>query len=344
MSTQEFIRNIPKAELHLHLEGTLEPELMFEFASRNNVPIPYRSVEELRQAYRFSDLHSFLKIYYQATAVLLREQDFYDLTWAYLSKIYSQKVRHAEVFFDPQAHTSRGISFETVISGIHRALSDGKEILNISSRLIMCFLRHLPAEAAMETLQQALPFKEWICAVGLDSDELGNPPEKFGTVFDEARKEGFLTVAHAGEEGPPAFIRQAVERLRVKRIDHGVRCMEDVQLVEELRAKQIPLTVCPLSNVKLRVFRDITAHIIKQMMDASLCVTVNSDDPAYFGGYIAENYMAVQQAFHLSESDIYTLAKNSFHASFLSKEEKQAYLSELDRFVSSHALIENVVA
>ena len=327
---ETFLREIPKAELHIHIEGSLEPELMFEIAERNGVVLRYASVEEVRRAYDFSDLQSFLDVYYEATQVLLHEQDFYDLTRAYLQKVASQNVRHAEIFFDPQAHTGRGVPFETVITGIRRALVDGELQLDVSSKLIMCFLRHLSAQEAMETLHRALPYEEWIVGVGLDSSEVGHPPEDFKAVFDRAREHGFLTVAHAGEEGPPEYIWQALEELKVSRIDHGIRCVEDPQLVEKLVAEQIPLTVCPLSNVKLRVFDSIEDHNLKRMMDLGLCVTVNSDDPAYFGGYIAENFHAAQEGLHLSRDDVYQLVKNSFQASFLSAGEKQQLLDELD--------------
>ena len=251
--SEAFIQALPKAELHIHIEGSLEPELMFEIAERNGVALRYPSVEEVRRAYNFSDLQSFLDLYYEGMRVLLHEQDFYDLTWAYLQRVSSQNVRHAEIFFDPQAHTGRGVPFETAITGIHRALADAEQQLDISSELIMCFLRHLSAEEAMETLNDSLPFREWIVGVGLDSSELGHPPEDFKAVFDEAREHELLTVAHAGEEGPPEYIWQALDDLKVSRIDHGVRCVEDPKLVERLREEQIPLTVCPLSNVKLRV-------------------------------------------------------------------------------------------
>jgi adenosine deaminase len=325
-----LIQEIPKAELHIHVEGSLEPELMFQIAERNGVALRFASVEEVRKAFNFRDLQSFLDIYYEGTRVLLHEQDFYDLTWAYLQRVSDQNVRRAEVFFDPQAHTERGVPFETVVTGIHRALLDAEERLRISSGLIMCFLRHLSAEAAMDTLQRALPFKEWIIGVGLDSSEVGNPPEKFKTVFDQAREHGFLTVAHAGEEGPPEYMWQAIELLRVSRIDHGVRCMEDPRLVEELRERRIPLTVCPLSNVKLRVFDSIAHHPLKRMLDSGLCVTVNSDDPAYFGGYVVENFRAVEEGLQLNQNDICKLAKNSFEASFLAPEKKQELSYELD--------------
>jgi adenosine deaminase len=327
---ETFIQEIPKAELHIHIEGTLEPEMMFEVAERNGVSLQYISVEEVRRAYNFSDLQSFLDVYYEATQVLLHEQDFYDLTRAYLKKAVAQNVRHAEIFFDPQAHTDRGVPFETVITGIHRALIDGEQELGISSKLIMCFLRHLSTEEAMETLLLSLPFREWIVGVGLDSSEVGNPPADFKAVFDRAREHGLLTVAHAGEEGPPEYIWQALDELKVYRIDHGIRCTEDPGLVERLREEQTPLTVCPLSNVKLRVFDSIGEHNLKRMLDLGLRVTVNSDDPAYFGGYIAENFHAVQEGLHLSRNDIYQLVKNSFQASFLEAWKKQQLLDELD--------------
>lgn len=326
-----------KAELHIHIEGSLEPELMFALAERNGVALRYASVEEVRRAYDFSDLQSFLDVYYEATQVLLHERDFYDLTWAYLHKAADQNVRRAEIFFDPQAHTGRGVPFETVIMGIHRAMLDAGQRLGISSALIMCFLRHLSAEEAMETLRSSLPFREWIVGVGLDSSEVGNPPEEFEVVFDEAREHGLLTVAHAGEEGPPEYIWQALDNLKVSRIDHGVRCVEDPKLVERLREEQIPLTVCPLSNVRLRVFDTIRDHDLKRMLDLGLCVTVNSDDPAYFGGYVDENFRAVQEGLGVTRDDIYRLAKNSFQASFLDAGEKQRLSNELDDYFASHS-------
>ena len=334
--SENFIREMPKAELHIHIEGSLEPEMMFEIAGRNGVGLRYDSVEEVRRAYDFSDLQSFLDLYYEATQVLLHEQDFYDLTWAYLQKVSAQNVRHAEIFFDPQAHTDRGVEFEAVITGIRRALVDGERQLGVSSGLILCFLRHLSADAAMETLRRSLPFREWILGVGLDSSEVGNPPEDFEAVFERAREEyGLLTVAHAGEEGPPEYIWQALDDLKVSRIDHGVRCVEDPELVERLREEQIPLTVCPLSNVRLRVFDSIRDHNLKRMLDLGLCATVNSDDPAYFGGYIDENFHAAQEGLHLSREDIYRLVKNSFQASFLDGASKQRLLKELDDFFAS---------
>ena len=329
------IREIPKAELHIHIEGSLEPEMMFEIASRNGVKLPFNSIEEVREAYKFSNLQSFLDIYYKGARVLLKEQDFYDITLAYLKKASSQNVRHTEMFFDPQTHTGRGLNFSTVITGIHRAMEDAEQPLGITSKLIMCFLRHLSAEEAMETLIQAKPYKEWIVAVGLDSSEVGNPPSKFVHVFDKAREMGYLTVAHAGEEGPPEYIWQALDLLKVSRIDHGVRCIEDKKLVERLVKDQIPLTVCPLSNVKLHVFESIKQHDLKQLLDLGICATVNSDDPAYFGGYINENFLAVHNGLNLDKNDIVRLVKNSFKASFISDQDKTNLLAEVDAFLSS---------
>jgi adenosine deaminase len=311
---------------------------MFELARRNGFNLPYASVEDVRRAYVFSDLQSFLDIYYAGCCVLMREQDFYDLTWAYLARAAAQGVRHAEIFFDPQTHTDRGVPFETVISGIHRALMDGEARLGITSGLILCFLRHLSAEAAMQTLGEALSYREWILAVGLDSSEVGHPPSKFRAVYDRAREAGFLAVAHAGEEGPPAYVWEALDILRVRRIDHGVRSVEDERLVGRLVGEQIPLTVCPLSNVKLRVFPNLRAHNLKQMLDRGLLVTVNSDDPAYFGGYVADNFQAAGAALDLSREQLLTLARNSFLASFLQEEQRRAYLDELDRFAAQPSL------
>jgi adenosine deaminase len=330
---ERFIRNIPKVELHLHIEGTLEPELMFEIATRNRLTLRFATVEDLRKAYNFHNLQSFLDIYYEGARVLLYEQDFFDLTRAYLERVAKQNVRHVEVFFDPQTHTDRGVPFETVVRGIHRALDDANRRLRISSKLIMCFLRHLSTDSAMQTLEQSLPFKDWIVAVGLDSSELDHPPNKFVEVFNRARAEGYLAVAHAGEEGPPSYIWQALDLLKVLRIDHGVRCLEDSALVQRLASERIPLTVCPLSNVKLRVFDSLENHNLKKLLDLGLCVTVNSDDPAYLGGYLTENLLASQKALGLTQDDIYTLAKNSFEASFLRPEEKQVLIDELDRYV-----------
>jgi adenosine deaminase len=331
-----FIRNLPKAELHIHIEGSLEPELMFELAERNGLALRFESVEQVREAYQFSDLQSFLDIYYEGASVLLKEQDFYDMTWAYLARAHAQNVRHTEIFFDPQTHTERGVAFAVVIDGIHQALVDAERELGLNSKLIMCFLRHLSAEAAMQTLDQALPFRNRIIAVGLDSSEVGHPPEKFAAVFDKARAEGFLTVAHAGEEGPPEYIWQALNLLKVSRIDHGVRCVEDQKLVQRLVAEQVPLTVCPLSNVKLRVFDSIEQHNLKKLLDLGLCATVNSDDPAYFGGYVNENFLAVNAALGLQRDDLYRLAKNSFQASFLDEVKKRALLDELHGYVKAH--------
>jgi adenine deaminase len=327
--TDELLSEMPKAELHIHIEGSLEPELMFEIAGRNGIALKYASVEEARRAYDFADLQSFLDVYYEATRVLLHERDFYDLTWAYLNKASAQGVRHAEIFFDPQAHTDRGVAFETVVTGIRRALIDGERRLGISSHLILCFLRHLSAEEAMETLRQALPYRDWIVGVGLDSTEVGHPPTEFEAVFEEAGRYGFRKVAHAGEEGPPEYIWQALDDLKVVRIDHGVRCMEDPRLVERLREEQVPLTVCPLSNVKLRVFPSIDQHPLKRMLGAGLCATVNSDDPAYFGGYAADNFQAVRDGLSLTREDFRTVAENSFKASFIDEAQKKRMLDEL---------------
>lgn len=329
-----FIQEIPKAELHIHIEGSLEPEMMFELAHRNGISLPFPSVEGTRQAYKFENLQSFLNIYYAGASVLVTEQDFYDLTWAYLQRAKTDNIRHTEIFFDPQTHCDRGISFETVIKGIHNALEDGKQELGISSHLILCFLRHKTALDAMEILRKAIPFKDWIIGVGLDSSEVGHPPSKFVEVFNEARKAGFVTVAHAGEEGPTGYIWEALNLLKVSRIDHGVRCTEDPKLVVELGKTQVPLTVCPLSNVKLKVFPTMEKHNLKIMLNLGLCVTVNSDDPAYFGGYIADNYRAVASALLLNHQDVYQLAKNSFKASFLSDEAQGKFLEELADFMS----------
>lgn len=329
-TVETLIRQMPKTELHLHIEGSLEPELMFAIAQRNGISLRFRDVEEVRKAYDFHNLQSFLDIYYEGAQVLIHERDFYDLTRAYLDKMAAENVRHVEIFFDPQTHTERGVPFETVIKGIHRALIDAQNLHRISFRLILCFLRHLSEADAMKTLEEALPFKQWITAVGLDSSEVGHPPEKFKTVFDRARNEGLLTVAHAGEEGPPEYIWQALDLLKVSRIDHGVRCLEDTRLVERLKKERMPLTVCPLSNIKLCVFDDMRQHNIKSLLEQGLCVTVNSDDPAYFGGYVTENYLAMQQALNLSVPQLIQLAKNSFEASFLTEPEKQSYYNELD--------------
>src|SRR5438105_6059905 len=322
---------MPKAELHLHIEGTLEPELMFELASRNRIDLPYKTPQEVKGAYRFSDLQSFLDIYYQGSRVLVRDRDFYDLTWAYLTRAKQQNIRHAEVFFDPEAHTERGVPIGAVIEGIHQALRNGERDLGISSKLILCFLRHLSAEDAMRTFESALPYRDFIAGVGLDSSERGHPPDKFTEVFARARSEGFFVVAHAGEEGPPEYVWQALDTLRASRIDHGVRAIEDAALVERLRAERVPLTVCPLSNVKLRVFDSIHDHNLPELLEAQLCVTINSDDPAYFGGYINENFIAVQEAFDLTKEQVVDLARNSFEAAFLPDDQRTGILQELDR-------------
>lgn len=336
MSIEEFIKNIPKAELHVHIEGTFEPELMFEIAKRNNISLRYKTVEEVKNAYNFTDLQSFLDIYYAGAKVLIHERDFYDLTWAYLEKAHSQNVRHTEIMFDPQTHTSRGIEFKTVISGITRALCNAKNKWGITSNLIMCFLRHLSEDEAFKTLEMALDYKDLIIVVGLDSSEKGHPPSKFERVFEMARKEGFLTVAHAGEEGPAEYVWEALSLLKVSRIDHGNNSLNDEELVQELVKKQIPLTVCPLSNLKLKVVSDMKNHPLKKMLDAGLLATVNSDDPAYFGGYVNENFFAVAVALNLSKEEITVLAKNSFYASFLDENKKQEMIEKIDRlFVNS---------
>ncbi|MBI3590780.1 MAG: adenosine deaminase [Candidatus Melainabacteria bacterium] len=333
-----FIQNIPKAELHVHIEGSLEPELMFKLAKRNNISLKYGSVDKLNMAYKFCDLQSFLNIYYEGAAVLIQEQDFYDMTWAFIEKLKSQNVLHAEIFFDPQTHTTRGVPFKTVINGIYRALQDGEKKYKISTGLIMCFLRHLDEKSAMKTLEESIPFKDKIIGVGLDSSELGNPPSKFTNVFSKALSFGYLTVAHAGEEGPAEYIWEALDMLKVSRIDHGVRCVEDKNLVEEIIKRKIPLTVCPLSNLKLGVFKKLEEHNLKELLDYGVLVTVNSDDPAYFGGYIGDNFLSIQESLALKKEDIYKLAKNSFEASFLNIKEKQSMLKKLDSFVTEGVL------
>ena len=333
---EAFVRSLPKAELHLHIEGSLEPEMVFALARKHGVKLKYPSVESLREAYRFHDLQSFLDIYYESASVLRDEEDFYRLTWAYLERAKADGVVHVEIFFDPQTHTERGISFDTVLDGIGRALEDGERLLGISFRLILCFLRHLSAEAAMQTLELALPHKDKICAVGLDSSELGHPPSKFSAVFERARAAGFLTVAHAGEEGPPAYIYEALDDLKVSRIDHGVRCEEDAALCRRLADEQMPLTVCPLSNVKLAVFKRLEDHNLKRLLEMGLCVTVNSDDPAYFGGYVLENYLGCQRALGLTQAEIVRLARNSIAASFLPAPAKAKWLEEIGRRGAGH--------
>lgn len=331
-----FIEGIPKAELHLHIEGSFEPELMFEIAQRNEVKIKFDSVEAVKEAYKFNNLQEFLDIYYEGANVLLHEQDFYALTWAYLKKVHSQNLVYAEIFFDPQTHTERGIPFATVIKGIKRALDDAKEELGIEVRLIMSFLRHLSEESAFKTLEEALPYKDWIIGVGLDSSEVGNPPSKFERVFEKARIEGFIPVAHAGEEGPPEYIWEALKLLKIERLDHGNRCLEDDTLVKELADRKMALTLCPLSNLELKVISDLKSYPLKEMIAKGLICTLNSDDPAYFGGYMNENYWEVAKAIDLDEYQIYELVKNSFQASFLSKEEKASYIQEVDKYYQAY--------
>jgi adenine deaminase len=332
---RSFIRQMPKAELHMHLEGALEPDLMFAFAERNGIKLRFDSVQELRAKFNFTSLQSFLDLYYEATSTLVTKRDFDELTSSYLRHAMADGVRHAEVFFDPQSHTTRGIPFETVITGIHDALERGHHESGISSNLIVCFLRHLSEEDAVCTLEEALPFRQWLAGVGLDSSETGNPPEKFERVFARARQAGLRAVAHAGEEGPADYIRQALDLLHVERIDHGVRAVEDAELVKRLASERVPLTVCPLSNVRLRVFPSIKEHNLKQLLDAGLMVTINSDDPAYFGGYVADNYIAAQEALGLSRDDLYRLAANSFEASFLPEENKRALIRELELYFAA---------
>ncbi len=329
-----FLQALPKAELHMHLEGSIEPEMMLAISRRNGLTLPFVTPEAARAAYQFQDLRAFLSIYYHSAHVLQTEQDFYDITWAYLERCQRQRVIHVEPFFDPQTHTDREIAFETVITGILRALEDGKKQLGITSGLIMCFLRDLSVDRAMATLEQALPFKNEIVAVGLDSSEREYPPRLFQKVFDRAREYGWLTVAHAGEEGPPAYIREALDLLLVKRIDHGVRCIEDPDLVQRLKSERIPLTVCPLSNVKLGVFASVSDHNLLDLLDRGLMVTVNSDDPAYFGGYVNENFMALYDALHLNRDQAVRLARNSFDASFADAETKKSHLAVLDRYLA----------
>jgi len=323
------VLTLPKAELHLHIEGTFEPEMIFAMAERNGVRLPYPSVEALREAYNFSDLQSFLNLYYAGMEALRVEQDYCDLTTAYLRRVKAQGVRHVEIFFDPQAHTKRGIPFEVVVDGISRALADGRRDLNVTSNLILCFLRDLSAESAMATLESALPLADRIAAVGLDSAEVDNPPSKFQAVFDRARAHGLRTVAHAGEEGGPEYVWEALDLLKVSRVDHGVRSLEDPALVARLRDERMPLTVCPFSNVRLRVVPTLEAHPLKRMLDAGLMVTCNSDDPAYFGGYVGDNFVGTAAALGLSDAELVTMARNSFEASFLDEPTKARYLAEV---------------
>jgi len=334
-SLEAFIQGIPKAELHLHIEGTFEPELMFEIAKRNKISIKYNSVEELKLAYNFNNLQEFLDIYYEGAAVLIHEQDFFDMTWAYLEKVRSQNLIHAEIFFDPQTHTDRGIKFSTVINGIHNALEKAEKEFGISSKLIMCFLRHLDEDAAIKTLNEAIPFKKWIFAVGLDSSEFGHPPSKFKNVFEKAISEGFLTVAHAGEEGPAEYVWEALNVLKISRIDHGNRSLDDEKLVDEIVKRKLALTICPLSNLKLKVVKDLKDHPLRKMLSRDMLVTINSDDPSYFGGYINENYLEIAKALNLTKKEIVLLAKNSFAASFLDEDKKEMLLKLVEDY--SHA-------
>ena len=332
MKITDYIKKIPKAELHLHIEGSFEPELMFEIAQRNQVKIPYQSVEEVKKAYQFSCLQDFLDIYYAGASVLLYEKDFYDLTMAYFAHCAEENVVHTEIMFDPQTHTKRGVSFETVISGIQKAREDAKEKYGISSLLIMSYLRHLSEEDAFETLEQSLPYKHLIKAVGLDSSEKGNPPSKFQKVFEVSIKEGYVPVAHAGEEGPAEYIWEALDLLKIARIDHGNNCLTDEVLVKRLVDDKIALTVCPLSNLELRVVDDLKDHTLKKMLNLGLKATVNSDDPAYFGGYMNANFLRTAEALDLTKEDVKTLVKNSFEYSLLSDDEKQKYLIQVENF------------
>lgn len=325
------VQGMPKAELHIHIEGSLEPELIFALAERNGVQLAYPSVDALRQAYAFKDLQSFLDIYYAGASVLLQEQDFYDMTAAYLKKAEADNVRHTEIFFDPQTHTARGVPMATVVNGIYKACQDSP----VSATLILCFLRHLSEEDALETLEQALPFRDKFIGVGLDSSEVGHPPEKFARVFARCRDLGLHIVAHAGEEGPPAYIQSALDVLKVERIDHGVRILEDAALTERVAREGIALTVCPLSNTKLRVFDQMHDHNLVQLLDAGLVATVNSDDPAYFGGYMNDNFVAVFEALPLGLSHAQRLARNSFTAAFLPEEQKQKFLAEVDAYFAA---------
>lgn len=333
----ELLAAMPKAELHLHIEGSLEPERIFALAQRNGVQLSYPSVEALRQAYAFTDLQSFLDIYYAGASVLLKEQDFHDMAWDYLLKAKADNVVHVEMFFDPQTHTDRGVPFEVVIKGLTSACERAKAELGVSASLIMCFLRHLSEEAALETLEQSLPFKHLFIGVGLDSSERGHPPEKFARVFERCRQLGLHLVAHAGEEGPPEYIVNALDILHVERIDHGVRCVEDPELVKRLAREGTALTVCPLSNIKLCVFGDMAQHNLKTLLDAGLKVTINSDDPAYFGGYVNQNYLATFAALPLGVSEAYTLARNSIEASFVTEQAKAGWLARLDQTFESFA-------
>jgi len=329
----EFLRALPKAELHLHIEGSLEPELMFELAARNGVQLPYQSVDEVREAYQFTNLQTFLDIYYQSAGVLIHEQDFYDLTWAYLLQCQAQGVVHTELFFDPQTHTERGIDIGVVFGGITKALVDAKARMGVSGGLILCFLRHLSEEEAFACLEQAKPYLEGVIGVGLDSSEVGHPPSKFERVFEAARALGLKAVAHAGEEGPPEYIVEALDLLKVERIDHGVRCLEDPALVDRLVREKMPLTVCPQSNVRLKVFETMAEHTILQMLDQGLMVTVNADDPSFFGGYLLENFEFMARDLGMTRAQAAHLAENSINSSFISGAQKTEYLEKLERVI-----------
>ncbi len=329
MNLRKFIKKSPKAELHLHIEGTLEPELMFFLAKRNNVEIPFKNIDDVKEAYNFSNLDSFLKIYYEGAKVLVEEQDFFDLTWAYILKCKENNIVHTEIFFDPQTHTDRGIDFDKVINGIFNAFKKGEKEFGLSFKIIMCFLRHLNEEECFKTLDNALRHKDKIFGVGLDSSEKGNPPKKFEKLFKKALENEFITVAHAGEEGPPEYIWEALNLLNVHRIDHGVQCLKDEKLVEILSKSQIPLTVCPLSNIKLRVFNSLKEHNLKKMLEKKLMVMVNSDDPAYFGGYLNKNFIEIQEALDLSHEQVKTLLINSFKSSFLKDNKKKEWISKI---------------
>ena len=329
MSLEKFIKNSPKAELHLHIEGTLEPELMFSLAKKNNIEIPFKNIDDVKKAYNFSNLDSFLKIYYEGAKVLVEEQDFFDLTWAYILKCKEDNIVHTEIFFDPQTHTDRGIDFDTVINGIFKAFKKGEKEFGLSFKIIMCFLRHLSEKECFNVLDKALVHKDKIFGVGLDSSEAGNPPKKFEKLFKKAIENEFITVAHAGEEGPPEYIWEALNILNVHRIDHGVQCLRDEKLVELLSKSQIPLTVCPLSNIKLRVFNTLKEHNLKKMLEKKLMVMINSDDPAYFGGYLNKNLIEIQEALNLSHEQVKTLLINSFKSSFLKDTKKKEWISKI---------------
>ena len=332
--SHKWLNGLPKIELHLHIEGTLEPELLFKLAKRNSIQLPFNSVNEVKKAYQFSNLQDFLDIYYQGAEVLLHKQDFYDLTWAYLLMCKQQNVMHVEPFFDPQTHTVRGVPFETIVSGIAEALADGKAKLGITSRLIMCFLRHLSEESAIETLKSSEQFTDVIYGVGLDSAEMGNPPEKFINVFRKAKGMGYKLVAHAGEEGPASYIWSSLDVLNVQRIDHGIRAIDDPDLMLRLIESQMPLTICPLSNVKLRVFDTMASHTILDMLDLGVCVTVNSDDPSYFGGYMTENFLALYDSLELSRDQAIRLINNSIDASFAEDSRKKELSNLLQTYIS----------